>query len=101
MDRYYVENDVVLRESIVDTLSLWNTNQSFKKADHDFMFIQFILIAVFGGDNLAKGSCDEQKVAFVRNIFAFRVNDNQDRCNKFDTHFKTVRQQFKDKLREE
>lgn len=98
MDRYYAEKGIVLRQSIVDTLSLWNTNQNFKKIDHDFMFIQFISIAVFGADNLARSNCDEDKIAFVREIFGHRVNDMPDRYSTFDVHFNMVCQQFKEKI---
>lgn len=96
-DRVYQHVDVTLRDSIVETLLLWNTTEQYKYADFDFMFLQFLLIGVFGGETLATGNLDVPKFQFVRNIFELRVDSDKERSEKFDWIVEKVSDQFKRK----
>lgn len=93
MDRYYERFDLTLRESVVETLLLWNTDDNYNKADFDFMFLQFLLIGVFGGAKIAAGDMDEEKLSFVEKTFKFRVKDNVERCSHFNSYVTTIKNQ--------
>lgn len=54
-DRNYTKSGITLRAPAVDTLSMWNTTDPWKNEDNDFLFVQFLLVEIFGGGrNLAK-----------------------------------------------
>lgn len=61
------------------------------------MFLQFLLIGVFGGETLATSSLDVLKFQFVRNIFELRVDSDKERFEKFDSIVEKVSDQFKRK----
>lgn len=98
MDRVYHQAGVVLRDSIVETLLLWNTNDQYKNTDHDFMFVQFLMIGVFGGETLAKGDFEEAKMQFVRDVFDHRVGFDQERICQFNETVTKITDQFKRKI---
>lgn len=85
---------MTLRGSVVETLALWNATDEFKATKNDFMFIQFLLIDIFGGDKLANREIDPTKLEFVKEVFSFRANDDQDRLSIFEEHVTTITQQF-------
>lgn len=99
MDRYYESYDLTLRESVVETLLLWNTDENYNKNDFDFMFLQFLLIGVFGGAKIATGDMDKGKVQFAKDVFEFRVDYNTDRCSQFDPFITTIKDQFVRKVK--
>lgn len=100
-DRYYPKAAVTIRESIVDTLLLWNTSPMYTTAENDFMFVQFLLIDMFGGNKLSDGDFDDEKekVAFAKELFAIRVKDDVKRLNMFEKYVRAVAKQFRDKIK--
>lgn len=77
---------MILTKSTVEILSLWNTDDTHKTENHDFSFIETLLVGIFGVDEIAVGKMDENKMEFVRNVFAHRVNNDPDQTNEsFDT----------------
>ncbi|XP_055308214.1 uncharacterized protein LOC129572297 [Sitodiplosis mosellana] len=98
-DRYYPKSDVTIRESIVDTLLLWNRMPLYNNKENDFMFVQFMLIDVFGGVQLS--TCDlsahQTKLRFVKELLAIRVKDDVLRMKNFDAYATRIMQQFKEK----
>lgn len=99
MDRYYTQYDVTIRDSIVATLSLWNSNEVYMRQEHDFLFLQFLLIDVFGGDALAEDALNEMKLHFVKELFEFRVGSDTNRTSQFEHIVDTIKKQFNDKKR--
>lgn len=97
MDRFYVESKVTIRESVADTLILWNTMESYQNEHSDFIFLQFLLIDIFGGEILATGFLDERKLQFVDELFSIRVKSDQARKSMFKAHVTNLVQQFVDK----
>lgn len=87
-----------MRDSVVDTLSLWNSSDAFNGKDHDFMFIQFLLIDIFGGEALAAKAMDDNKLGFVEEVFAYRVKNCENRMASFKNHVDKVTDQFFSKL---
>lgn len=87
-----------MRDPVVDTLSLWNSTDPFKNEEGDFMFIQFLLIDVFGGETLAKKALDEHKIRFVEEVFMYRVKYCDKRLASFKIHVDKVCDQFFGKL---
>lgn len=63
------------------------------------MFVQFLLIDVFGGVQLS--TCDlsahQTKLRFVKDLLAIRVKDDVSRLNRFDSYATRIMQQFKEK----
>lgn len=94
MDRYYTQYDITIRDSIAATLLLWNTSESYMGADNDFLFVQFLLIDIFGGDALIDGNLDAQKVKFVKEVFENRVKFDKTRSSKLNGFMQTIREQF-------
>lgn len=101
MDRYYAAYDITVRDSIVATLLLWNTANEYANADHDFMFTQFLLIDVFGGEKLAGNDLDKNKLRFIKELLNIRVKEDSNRSSKFESFVNTVIKQFDNKRRSE
>lgn len=59
------------------------------------MFLQFLLIGVFGGETLANSCLDVPKLQFLRDIFVHRVDSTNERSEKFDSIVEKVSEQFK------
>lgn len=97
IDSTYVESKVTIRESVADTLILWNTMESYQNEHSDFIFLQFLLIDIFGGEILATGFLDERKLQFVDELFSIRVKSDQARKSMFKAHVTNLVQQFVDK----
>lgn len=89
---------MTLRSSVVDTLSLWNSTDPWNNADNDFLFVQFLLIDVFGGQALAHKQLNDGKLQFVKEIFAYRVKDNERRLTSFQCIVDKVTDQLSNKL---
>lgn len=98
MDRYYPDYDVTIRDSIAATLCLWNSNEEYLQESNDFLFVQFLLIDIFGGAALAKDGLDEIKLKFVQEIFEIRVNYDNNRTSKLNEYMQTVKKQFIKKM---
>lgn len=98
MDRYYPDYDVTIRDSIAATLCLWNSNEEYLQGSNDFLFVQFLLIDIFGGAALAKDDLDEIKLKFVQEIFEIRVNYDNSRTSKLNEYMQTVKKQFIEKM---
>lgn len=62
------------------------------------MFIQFLLIDVFGGDKLGRNDVDDDKLSFVKELFAYRANYEEKRISIFKTHVSTIVRQFVEKM---
>lgn len=98
-DRFYAKVDVTIRESIVDTLLLWNRMPLYNNKENDFMFVQFLLIDIFGGKKLSKCDLSDEKVklCFARELLAIRVKDDLSRLGNFEKYAERIMKQFKDK----
>lgn len=82
---------MTLQDSIIQTLLLWNTDDTYKTENHDFVFVQFLLVAVYG---LKKIECDDMeinKMNFIRNIFNYRVKMEASRYSRFTSYVLNVR----------
>lgn len=89
---------MTLRASVVDTLSLWNSADPWKNQDNDFLFVHFLLIDIFGGKTLALKRLDDEKLAFVKEVFAYRVKNDEGRLASFESLRDQVADQFYNKL---
>lgn len=89
---------MTLRASVVDTLSLWNSTDPLNKEDSDFLFVQFLSIEIFGGRTLALRQLDDQKLNFVKEIFAYRVKNDERRLTSFKGHVDKITEQLSNKL---
>lgn len=98
-DRYYINSEMTLRASVVDTLSMWNMDWNNK--EHDFLFVQFLLIEIFGGGRtLALKQLDDQKLRFINDIFTYRVKNDGNRLTTFEDLVNKVIDQFSKKMME-
>lgn len=62
------------------------------------MFVQFLMIDVFGGEQLSKGDISGgQKLQFIKELLDIRVKNDVSRLNKFDAYATRIMQQFKAK----
>lgn len=95
MDRYYQTYDITIRDSIAATLILWNSSNDYIGEKFDFLFAQFLLIDIFGGEALADGNLDANKMQFVKELFRIRVKNDEDRNTKLAGIIEQVRHQFK------
>lgn len=98
MDRYYPTYNVTVRDSIVATLLLWNSSDEYSNEDNDFMFTQFLLIDIFGAENLAAMNLEETKLKFIKELFIIRVKDNMERASRFNQYIENVSKLFKAKV---
>lgn len=99
MDRSYFGYGITIRESVVATLSLWNTMDVYQNEAGDFTFLQFLLIEIAGGsEKLAANNLESKKKEFVQELFAVRVKGDVGRMSKFDKHVALVIDQFKRKI---
>lgn len=83
MDRFYENFGVLLRESTVETLLLWNTDDEYKGENYDFFFVQFLIMGC-----IEHGA--SSKATFLDEIFKHRANDNQARCIKLKQHIQNA-----------
>lgn len=91
---------MILRTAVVDTLSLWNSTEPCKNEDNDFLFLQFLLIDIFGGQTLALKHLDDTKMQFIEEIFAYRVKNDERRLASFQNLVDKVTDQLSHKLME-
>lgn len=97
-DRYYNKSGMTLRASVVDTLSLWNSTDPSNNKDNDFLFVQFLLIEIFGGKSLALKQLDDEKLQFVNEVFAYRVKNDECRLADFQNLVDKVTDQLCNKM---
>lgn len=83
MSRVYSEYNIILSESVVQTLTLYNSLEMYANETTDFLFLQFLLVAVYGGDAY---SLEDAKMNFVKKIFEIRAKGNNYRQSKFVDH---------------
>lgn len=75
---------------------LWNKVPLYNNKENDFMFIQFLLIDIFGGEKLGNGDIsDGEKLLFIKELLAIRVKDDVVRLNCFDKYAIRIMEQFK------
>lgn len=62
------------------------------------MFVQFLLIGVFGAEKIAGDILEPKKLQFVEEVFQFRVHYNPTRYSNFNSFIDTIKKQFVHKL---
>lgn len=58
------------------------------------MFLQFLLVGVFGVEKIAKGEMNSSTLRFISDIFNHRVSYDTNRNSKFWFHVNNVRKHF-------
>lgn len=89
MDRFYGGFNIVMRESTVETLLLWNTDDEYKHENYDFLFTQMIFIGITENSPEAR----ESKTQFITELFGHRVGNNPDRCSKLHDYIRLAGRQ--------
>lgn len=94
MDRYYASFGLMIQESTIETLLLWNTSDEYKDNEHyDSLFIELLLIDIFGTNGVTS-EMDENKLKFAQNVFKHRVNDVFNRYSKFSSYVSKMIEKF-------
>lgn len=81
--RHYPAVNVVIRKRVLDILLKWNKTEAFNVTLFDSLFVNFMLIEIFGTEALKTGSLDEKKLDFMEQIYENRVKDDEVRKRKF------------------
>lgn len=90
---------MTLHASVVDTLSMWNSTEPWKNEDNDFLFVQLLLVEIFGdGKTLALRQLDDHKLGFVKEVFTYRIKNDERRLASFEDLVKKVTEQFSNKM---
>lgn len=82
---FVFNGDVTIRSSIMDLLRQWNSHSKYSGPTHDYQFLQFLLLEVFGTQAMATNELPRPKMAFVEDLFRIRVKGDSTRMGKFET----------------
>lgn len=67
--RYYTNENVFIKDSILRALHIYNTKEPFTTIDYDEIFVGLLLTEIIGKTNLVTNNIDQKKLDFVKGQF--------------------------------